>query len=106
MIARELGLSEFDVSRYARRPDGRSLKAICDEQMRRIAFADVSSGDVILFRIEHDPQHLALVGDYHAGGLSLIHAYAPRPIHKVVEFRLDAWWSHRVVQAYALPGVL
>jgi cell wall-associated NlpC family hydrolase len=105
VLAHELGLSEFDVSRYARRPDGRSLKKICDEQMRRVPFSEAQPGDVILFRIESDPQHLALLGDYQSGGLSIIHAYAPRAVHRVVETRLDDWWRHRIVQAYALPGV-
>ncbi len=38
------------------------------------------------------------MGDYHAGGLSMIHAYAPS--RKVVENRLDVVWSQRLVGAF------
>jgi hypothetical protein len=79
------------------------LKAICDEQMRPIPFTDAMPGDAALFRIDGDPQHLALFGDYHAGGLSIIHAHLPD--RKVIETRLDERWERRLIQAYALPGI-
>jgi hypothetical protein len=100
VVGRELALlpAELDVLAYARRPDGRSLVEHCAAHLDRIALGALAVGDVAVFRIERDPQHLAIVGDYHAGGLSMIHAYAPS--RKVVENRLDVVWSQRLVGAF------
>jgi cell wall-associated NlpC family hydrolase len=100
VVGRELGLlpAELDVLAYARRPDGRSLVEHCAAHLDRIPLGDLSVGDVAVFRIERDPQHLAIVGDYHAGGFSMIHAYAPS--RKVVENRLDTVWAQRLIGAF------
>lgn len=101
-VAQALGLSEFDKTDYSRLPDGEMLRAVCDANMTGIAITDVQPGDVLLFKFDQFPQHLAIVGDYPAGGLSLIHAFAPS--RKVVEVRLDDVWQQRVVAAYRLIG--
>ena len=103
-IARKLGVSAFDVSGYRARPDGRTMKEHCDREMLRVPLDAFGVGHVVLFRnVESVPQHLAVVGDYFAGGLSLIHAYEPNG--RVLETRLDAAWKHFLVASYALPGV-
>lgn len=100
-VARTCGLSDYDVSGYARIPDGSSLQAACDETMTRAD--EPQLGDVLLFRFERQPQHLAFVADYAYGGLSIVHAYAPAG--KVVETRFDEQWQRRLVQTYVMPGV-
>lgn len=102
-VCKELGLSEFDKTDYTRHPDGVMLQQVCDDNMSRIRFEDAKPGDVLLFRFEVLPQHLAIIGDYVHGGLSIIHAYAPS--RKVIETRLDSVWIERIVSAYRLPGV-
>ena len=102
-VCKALGLSDFDKTDYTRQPDGVMLKRVCDENMTAIPLAEVRPGDALLFRFEQDPQHLAIVGDYAHGGLSIIHAYAPA--RKVIETRLDSAWLARAVSAYRLPGV-
>ena len=84
-------------------PDGDMLRAVCDENMTSIAVSEMQPGDVLLFRFDQYPQHLAIVGDYPAGGLSIIHAFAQS--RKVVEVRLDERWISRIVAAYRLTGV-
>lgn len=105
-VARECGLVDegFDLTGYAMQPDG-SLLGITDAHMCRVAAPQ--PGDVAVFRIEHEPQHLGIVADYVHGGLSVIHALDQRG-HKrgrVVEHRIDDEWRSRIVAAYALPGV-
>ena len=100
-VATELGLIDFDVRNYPRRPDGKTLRALCDEHMRRIKSYDI--GDVLLMEFGAAPQHLGIVGDYPDGGESLIHAYAQA--RRVVEHRIESVWQRRVVSAYRLPGV-
>ena len=99
-VAQALGLSEFDKTDYSRLPDGDMLRTVCDENMHCIAWTDIAVGDVLLFKFDQFPQHLAIVGDHPLGGLSIIHAYAPS--HKVVEVRLDDVWKQRVVAVYRL----
>jgi hypothetical protein len=104
MVARALGLSSFDTRDYARRPDGHSLLATCRREMHETDPAAAAAGDVFCLRIVEDPEHLAIAGDYFAGGLSLVHAYAARP-HQVIEQRLDPAWRARIIAAFRLPGV-
>jgi cell wall-associated NlpC family hydrolase len=105
VVARELGLvpAEFNVTGYSRRPDGRSLLAHCRAHLAEVSPAAIAAGDVLAFRTETDPQHLALAADYFAGGLALVHAYAPA--RKVTENRLDEGWRSLLVAAFRFPGV-
>lgn len=91
-VARGLGLAAVDRPGYARTPDGVSLAAALDAQMRRVAAAD--AGDVLLLRIRRQPQHVGFLGE--AG--TLIHAYSGAD--KVVETPMTDWWWQRVVAAY------
>jgi len=102
-VAQGLGLTEFDTADYARHPDGVTLAATCEAQMRRIKRDAMQPGDVVLMRFDGHPQHLALLAGYPLGGLSVVHAYAPA--RKVVEHRLDSVWRAHIVRAYSLPGV-
>ena len=103
-LAKHFQLSTFDVLGYNRHPTGRVLVDICDAEMERIAIDEMAPGDVALLRFERDPQHLALIGNYLHGGLSLIHSYVQGG--GVVEHRLDSVWARRIVAAYRIPGVI
>ena len=102
-VCKALGLTDFDKADYSRIPDGVMLKATCDAEMTPITIDAIQPGDVLLFRFDGHPQHLAIVGDYAHGGLSIIHAYSLA--RKVTEHRLDDVWRSRIVAAYKLPGV-
>jgi cell wall-associated NlpC family hydrolase len=80
------------------------LKDHCDREMTPITREEILPGDVALFTLTGDPQHLAIFGDYPGGYLSIIHAYIQN--RKVVENRYDDIWARRLVQAYRLPGVV
>lgn len=104
-VAREVGIKgiDFDVTAYGRLPTGRELATHCGAHMRKVAKPEMQIGDVVLMKFEGEPQHLAILGNYHEGGLSIIHAYSLA--RKVVETRLDDLWSSRIVIAYGMPGV-
>jgi cell wall-associated NlpC family hydrolase len=103
VVARELGLSRFDVTGYPRKPDG-TLRAHCDRELLRAPLDGFGLGDVLLFRdTELKERHLAIVGDHPAGGFTMIHSYARN--ERVVEARLDEGWLHFLAAAYRLPGV-
>lgn len=107
-VARACGLVApgFDVTGYARTPDGKSLIAELDKHLVRIARADMQPGDVIVIRWLHDPQHVGILADYVHGGLSVIHAYGtPDGKGSTIEHRLDDGMLRRFVQAYRFPGL-
>jgi cell wall-associated NlpC family hydrolase len=101
LVARELHLSTFDIQGYGRRPQGDSLRralqdAGCTPQ-------PITLGALLLMRFGREPQHLAIVGDYPHGGLSLIHGLATSKA--VVEHRLDDAWQRRIVSVWRFPGL-
>ncbi len=102
--AQSLGLFAEDVQGYARHPDGGQLETECARQMEQIPVADAQAGDVLLFKFDSEPQHLAIIGDYVHGGLSIIHAYSVA--RNVVETRLDDTWRSRITAAYKLKGLI
>jgi NlpC/P60 family putative phage cell wall peptidase len=80
-----------------------TLERGCDKFLTRIPEQDAGPGDAVLMRFGGAGHHMAILGDYHAGGLSLIHAYAPA--RKVVETRLDDQMRERISGWYRFPGV-
>lgn len=107
-VARQLGLvgDDFDVSGYARVPDGHSLLAACEQHMTRVAMEAMQPGDVVVVRFDAEPQHFGILSPYKHGGLAVIHAASK--YRKVIETRLLFGTSPRsmkFVAAYQLPGV-
>lgn len=96
---------EFEPFRgYSRVPAGDEMLALAFATFAEpIRIPEAGPGDVVLFRFGGDPCHVAILGDYSEGGLSLVHAYAP--LRRVIETRLDETWFSRIVSAYRLPGV-
>lgn len=84
-------LDEVD---YGHFPDPKRLYFGLMKVFEPVSREDMHVGDVLLLRIDGQARHLAVVGDYSLGGLSLIHAYAPA--RKVVEHRLDESWMEKV----------
>nr|BDD45280.1 hypothetical protein 3 [bacterium] len=91
-------LSNFDERDYAKEPNGKRLQDVLGKYLKPIPLQKIKPGDVILFKIQHDPQHVGIVSDYPDNNLGLIHCYAGTG--KVVEHRLDDKWLQRAVAAY------
>lgn len=104
-VARELALvpQDLDVLGYPRTPDGTSLMTTMRQHMTEIDRAAMQPGDVIVVSFDKDPQHLAILGDYRHGGLSIIHAAGNTG--RVIETRLMFSSAMTFVAAFALPGV-
>jgi hypothetical protein len=101
-VARDLGLARVEVANYSRYPDGKTLVDGCLAHMRRVAFADVLSGDVLVMTFDQDPQHVAFASEL-GGRPAVIHCYADARC--VVEHDLDTQWRGRVRDAFRIPGV-
>lgn len=72
----------------------------CQQYLQPVATADAQPGDIVVLGFEKQ-RHMAILGDYPGGGLSLIHAYLPNG--KVVEMRLDDAWRGRILSVFRLP---
>ena len=95
-VAHRLGLSTYHTADYGRLPDGQCLRRLLAEHMD---FTIVTQpGDVLLMRIEKQPQHVGIMTD-----IGIIHAYVQA--RKVVEHRIDDVWRDRIIAAYAFRGI-
>lgn len=95
-----ISLADIDHKNYSKHPDGISLRLAMDEYLVPIPIDSAKAGDIFLMKIHKDPQHVAFVGNYEGGGLSLIHCYMQA--RGVVEHVFDDYWRERVVAAYRL----
>jgi hypothetical protein len=102
LVATGAGLPVIDRRCYGREPDGQTLERSTDEQpcLVRIDTAYIEPGDLLLLRIKHDPQHLAIVGasPVDPDQLTMIHCCAASG--RVVEHDLSRNWHVRIVAAY------
>jgi cell wall-associated NlpC family hydrolase len=109
-VSRALGLvdSDFDITGYARTPDG-SLLRYCDEHMTRIGRNEMQPGDALVVKFDADPQHFGILAPYpHSDRhLAIIHAASNRG--RVIETRLlfgDEPHAMKFVAAFKLPNVI
>lgn len=94
----------IEIRGYSRNPDGIKLKQIMDNQPNLIKILPtekMKAGDVVLFRIRKDPQHVALVTDSNTANLGIIHAYNGGE-KKVVEHDFADYWRQKIVAVYRL----
>lgn len=90
-------LASYDDPTYSKEPDGAYLIRKLDGLLSEIPVADARAGDVALFTIQENPQHLAILTDYE-GALGMIHCYAQA--RRVVEHRLDEEWQSRLIKVF------
>ena len=111
-VSARLGLMSPDIMQteaalpfagYGRTPFEGRLESACAIFFTPITAAEARPGDMVLLAFDTVPHHVGLLGDYPAGGFSLIHAYMPS--RKVIESRLDEVWQKRVVSYWRIPGV-
>lgn len=99
---RDAGVDVPAPTDYGREPDmPRFLGVIVGALGPDIGKADLQPGDVVTLRTANHPHHLAIVGDYPGGLLSLIHASGEHG--RVVEHRLDPSYLARIVTVHRRP---
>lgn len=102
-VSRDLGwvAADYNVTGYRRLPDGHSLLRHLREHFPEVSESDLRPGDFVCVAFDKHPHHVGVVGDYHLGGLSLIHA-APQG---VVEQRLVFTPYMRFMAGFRTPEV-
>lgn len=95
---RVLSLHEFDTPNYSRLPNRQALKENLERFCEPIPMENLNVGDIILFRMEHWPQHVGIVTEKTAEDLFFVHA--TEPVKKVTLCRYDARWKKLTVGTF------
>ena len=90
-------LSAYDEIDYSFSPDSGYLIAKLETLLQEVSFSKVSSGDIGLFLIDDNPQHLAIFVKSR-DEFNIIHSEGR--CGKVVEHRLDEEWQHRLFKVF------
>jgi hypothetical protein len=90
-------VGSFDVGPNPKEPDGEYLTEKLTSLLDEVPIADARAGDLALFKVRENPQHLAILTDYECA-LGMIHSFAPS--RRVVEHRLDDDWKSRLLKVY------
>ncbi|MDX9690350.1 MAG: NlpC/P60 family protein [Alphaproteobacteria bacterium] len=94
--ANAAGIAVRDRRDYGRRPDGVSLvQALKDHGAQEVPDRNaIRRGDILLFRYDGQPQHVALALRLD----EMIHSFAPAG--KVVQSTMGDYWRRRLVGVY------
>lgn len=90
---RAIGLTVHDHTNYSRRPDGKSLLAALTEHGAK-PVSKIQPGDILLFRYDNQPQHVALATEPDR----MIHSFAVAG--EVVETIIGDYWRRRLNGIY------
>jgi NlpC/P60 family putative phage cell wall peptidase len=90
-------LADYDEVTYSKEPDGEYLTAKLTALLDEVPKAEAQPGDLALFEMGNNPQHLAILTDYE-GALGMIHCEAKRRC--VVEHRLDDEWNNKMIKVF------
>jgi cell wall-associated NlpC family hydrolase len=101
-VRAELGLVPMDSFGYAKRSEGSEMLDYCRSHMVSVDRSSLRPGD-LLVQMSGVIRHIAIVGGYPSGGLSIIHAHLPNK--KVVECRLDDQFMKTVRGCFRFPEV-
>ena len=95
---RASGMAINDRTDYGRRPNGQSLEnALVAHSAERVD--SITAGDILLFRYDGQPQHVALATSV----TTMIHSFAPA--RKVVETNIGDYWQRRLVGIYRFEEI-
>jgi NlpC/P60 family putative phage cell wall peptidase len=90
-------LAGYDEVTYSKEPDGAYLTEKLTALLDEVPIAEAQAGDLALFKVRENPQHMAFLTDYE-NTLGMVHSYAPA--RRVVEHRLDDDWKQRLVKVF------
>ena len=91
-------LSKYDRLDYSMSPQTTKLAECFSLYLDLVDFADLASGDILLFKFWQNPQHVGIVSDYPTGGSGLIHCHSSSGC--VVEQPLSEIWKRMITHAY------
>lgn len=94
-----------DLHNYARTPDPTLLLAACLRYFDRVAsVAEAREGDILLFSLQNQPRHFAVISVAGSGPMRVVHAYALLAARRVVEQSLPIAGA-KIMAAYSYQGL-
>lgn len=97
-VAHELKITDFDVKGYGRIPSGKQIEEGLALHCNRVHISEMRNGDIILFRFDKEPQHLAFKTD-----VGILHSY--QSVGECVETSMDESWQRRLVSVWRFKGL-
>lgn len=91
-----------DAHTYGKTPEPRKLVALADKYLERIRATEIAPADVVMIRVEKEPQHFAIVVEVEPHPY-IVHA--SNMTGRVIKTRLDEHWRKRVLRAYRYRGI-
>ena len=91
-------LYHYDTKDYNRFPDKYSLLELMQKHLTEIDRKDLKEADILLFKFDNYPQHVAITSMYSEKQISIIHSYIKAG--KVSEHILDKSWNKKIVSAF------
>ena len=102
LALKALNIPTVEITGYTRNPDGVALKEIMDKQPSLTSVSPpYRRGDIVLFRIRKEPQHVALLTESSTSALGMIHSYNGGE-KKVVEHDFADYWKNKIISVYRL----
>lgn len=96
----DMNYNPIDLKIYGREPFRDGLQDYAEKNFGKNVTTGITKGDILLLRFEKQPHHVAIVGDYIHGGLSLIHSSGEAG--KVIETIFNEYWQERVCLVYRI----
>jgi cell wall-associated NlpC family hydrolase len=103
-VAKELGLSSFDVTDYPASPDPQMMRKHLREQLDEIGFKSALPGDILWMRQDLEPQHLGIVTMLEPE-VTMVHAFSKKPMTCCIEQPLGRVWRQKVIATFRFRGV-
>ncbi len=92
-------ITSYDSMSYSKIPNSDNLINELQKHLFLIDKSEINIADILLFNIDGNSQHLAIVSDYDDGKkFGIIHSYAPSK--KVVEHQLSNDWLQKITHVF------
>jgi cell wall-associated NlpC family hydrolase len=98
---RDCGHVLHDFQHYGREPYRDGLVTHVRQALGDPISEPLQPGDVVLMRYDVNPHHIAIIGDYAVGGLSMIHTSGE--VERVSENILSGRWRGRITHTFRRP---
>lgn len=99
---RDVGYNtDFEIEKYGRYPDGNQLRDVILTVCKRVEYENKRDGDILLFTIDLNPQHLALYFEQD-GQDFFIHSQNELIEKGVLVSRIDDFWKKRLVGIFRM----
>lgn len=96
-------LSKYDTKAYEIHAIGEKLLLSIELHLKTVSFEKMIPGDVLLFKLWQEPQHVGILTNYFSGGFGFIHCDGR--CGQVVEQPLSQAWQRMISYVYRFQDI-